>query len=68
MAMTPQKWRYFRHMLIGFVFVASVMIYDQGGFTSMGLVGLGILLTAFAAVGIAIYLFVKDEPQDPFDF
>jgi hypothetical protein len=55
-------------MLIAFVLVASIMIYDQGGFTSMGLVGLGILLTAFAAVAVAIYFFVRDEPQDPFDF
>ena len=68
MAMSPRKWRYFRHAFVGFVLVASLMIYDQGGFTSMGLVGLGILLLALAAAGVAIYFFVRDEPEDPLDF
>lgn len=66
--MSPEKWRYFRHAFVAFVLVASLMIYDQGGFSSMGLVGLGILLVALAAVGVAIYFFVRDEPEDPFDF
>lgn len=67
MAMSPQKWRYFRHMIIAFSIVAGVMIYDQGGFTSLGLVGLGIVLLAFAAASIAIYFFVRDEPDEPDD-
>jgi len=32
----------------------------------MGLVGLGILLLAFAAIGLLLYYFVKDRPEDPF--
>ena len=66
--MSPEKWHYFRVAFLAFVIVASLMIYDQGGFSSMGLVGLGILLLALAAVGVAIYFFVRDEPEDPFDF
>jgi hypothetical protein len=46
--------------------VASLSIYVQGGFASLGLVGLGILLLAFAAVGCFLYYFVKDNPEDSF--
>ncbi len=64
--MSPEKWRYFRIAFVASVLVASLMIYDQGGFRSMGLVGLGILLLAFAAVALLLYYFVKDKPEDPF--
>lgn len=66
--MTPEKWRYFRIIFVVFVIFAGVMIYEQGGFDSMGPGGLVILLLALAAVGLAIYFFVKDEPNDPFRF
>lgn len=64
--MSPEKWRYFRFAFVVSVLVASLVIYDQGGFGSMGLVGLGILILAFAAIGLLLYFFVKDEPEDPF--
>ena len=64
--MNPGKWHYFRTALVIFVMVVSLVIYDQGGFGSMGLVGLGILLLAFAAVGLALYYFVKIDPEYPF--
>jgi hypothetical protein len=63
--MNPEKWRYFRVAFVAFALVASVAIYEHGGFSSMGLGGLAILLLAFAAVALAVYLFVKDEPEDP---
>jgi hypothetical protein len=63
--MNRKKWRSFRVAFVIFAIVASVEIYRQGGFASMGLGGLVILLLAFAAVALAIYLFVKDEPEDP---
>lgn len=65
--MSPEKWRYFRYAFVAFVLVACLMVYDQGGFTSMGLVGLGILLLALTAVGVALYFFVRDEPDGPFN-
>lgn len=63
--MTPQKWRFFRILLAVFLLTASLAIFVQGGFRSMGLVGLGLLLLAFAAVGVIVYLFVRGEPQGP---
>ncbi len=64
--MSLEKWRSFRIAFVVSVLVASLVIYDQGGFGSMGLVGLGILLLAFAAIGLLLYYFVKDRPEDPF--
>ncbi len=64
--MSSEKWRYFRIAFVVFALVASLSIYVQGGFDSLGLVGLGILLLAFAAVGFFLYYFVKDNPEDPF--
>ena len=63
--MSSEKWRYFSIALVVFALVASLSIYVQGGFDSLGLVGLGILLLAFAAVGCFLYYFVKDSPEDP---
>ena len=45
---------------------APLVVYDQGGFGSLGPVGLGIFLLAVAAVGFLLYYFVKDGPEDPF--
>ena len=67
MTMGPEKWRYFRYTLVAFAFVAGVMIYEQGGFTSIGPVGVGIFLLALTASAFAIYLFVRDVPDDPDD-
>ena len=64
--MSLKKWRYFRAAFVVSVLVASLVIYDQGGFHSMGLVGLGILILAFAAVGLFLYFYVKENPEDPF--
>ncbi len=64
--MSRGKWRNFSIALVVFAMVASLSIYVQGGFASLGLVGLGILLLAFAAVGFFLYYFVKDSPEDPF--
>ncbi len=64
--MSSGKWRYFRIAFVVFALVASLSIYVQGGFDSLGLVGLGILLLALAAVGCFLYYFVKDSPEDPF--
>ncbi len=64
--MSSEKWRYFRIAFVVFALVASLSIYVQGGFDSLGLVGLGILLLAFAAVGCFLYYFVKDNPEDSF--
>ena len=64
--MNSEKWRNFRIAFVVFALVASLSIYVQGGFDSLGLVGLGILLLAFAAVGLLLYYFVKDGPEDPF--
>ncbi len=64
--MSSEKWRYFRIAFVVFALVAPLVIYAQGGFGSLGLVGLGILLLAFAAVGFLLYYFVKDDPEDPF--
>ena len=64
--MSSDKWRYFSIALVVFAMVASLSIYLQGGFDSLGLGGLGILLLAFAAVGCFLYYFVKDSPEDPF--
>ena len=66
--MNREKWRNFRIALVVFALVASLSIYDQGGFDSLGLVGLSILLLAFAAVGFLLYNFVKDNPEDPFRY
>lgn len=63
--MSPDKWRYFRIAFVVFAIVASLKIYEHGGFASMDLGSLAILLLAFAAVALAIYFFVKDEPEDP---
>ncbi len=64
--MSRGKWRNFNIALVVFALVASLSIYVQGGFASLGLVGLGILLLAFAAIGFFLYQFVKDSPEDPF--
>ena len=64
--MSRGKWRNFSIALVVFALVASLSIYVQGGFDSLGLVGLGILLSAFAAVGFLLYYFVKGNPEDPF--
>lgn len=66
--MNREKWRNFGIALVVFALVASLVIYVQGGFDSLGLVGLGILLLAFAAVGFLLYYFVKDNPEDPFRY
>lgn len=65
--MTPEKWRGFRIALVIFAIVVTAMIYDQGGFTSMGPAGVAILLIAFAAVAYFIYLYLKKAPDDDFD-
>ena len=64
--MSSEKWRNFCIAFVVFALVASLSIDVQGGFASMGLVGLGILLLAFAAVACFLYYFVKDSPEDPF--
>ncbi len=64
--MSCGKWRNFRIAFVVFALVASLVIYEKGGFDSLGLVGLGILILAFAAVGCFLYYFVKDSPEDPF--
>ncbi len=64
--MSREKWRYFSIALVVFAMVASLSIYVQGGFDSLGLVGLVILLLAFAAVGFSLYYFVRDNPEEPF--
>lgn len=64
--MTPEKWRYFGIAFVVFVLVASLMIYDQGGFASIGLVGIAILLLAAAVIGLLLYFYVKKAPDDPF--
>ena len=64
--MSRWKWRNFSIALVVFAMVASLSIYVQGGFDSLGLVGLGILSLAFAAVGFFLYRFVKGNPEDPF--
>jgi len=64
--MSSEKWRNFSIALVVFVMVAPLSIYVQGGFASLGLVGLGILLLAFTAVGCFLYYFVKDSPEDSF--
>ena len=64
--MSRGKWRNFSIALVVFALVASLSIYAQDGFASLGLVGLGILLLAFAAVGFLLYYFVKGNPEDPF--
>ena len=64
--MSSENWRYFGIAFVVFALVASLSIYVQGGFDSLGLVGLGILLLALAAVGFLLYYFVKDNPEDPF--
>jgi len=63
--MSPEKWRYFRIGLVVFALVASLVIYEQGGFAAMGLVGVGILILAFALVGLLLYYYVKDRSEDP---
>ncbi len=63
--MSRGKWRNFSIAFVVFALVASLVIDVQGGFDSLGLVGLGILLLAFAAVGCVLYYFVKDNPEDP---
>ena len=64
--MSRGKWRNFSIALIVFAMVAFLSIYVQGGFASLELAGLGILLLAFAAVSFFLYYFVKDNPEDPF--
>ncbi len=63
--MSPRKWRYLRLAFVVFACIAALQIYEQGGFDSMSIAGLGILILAFAAVGAALYFFIKDEPEDP---
>ncbi len=64
--MSRGKWRNFSVALVVFAVMAFLSIYVQGGFDSLGPVGLGILLLAFAAVGFFLCNFVKDNPGDPF--
>ena len=66
--MNSTRWRYFRIAFVVFALAASLMIYEQGGFESMGLGDLVILLLALAAVGLALYRFVRNShnPEDPF--
>ncbi len=63
--MNAEKRRYFGIAFVVFALVASLMIYLQGGFDSMQPSGLAILLVAFAAVGLLIYRFVRDNSEDP---
>lgn len=63
--MNAEKWRYFGIAFVVFALVASLMIYLQGSFDSMQPSGLAILLVAFAAVGLLIYRFVRDNSEDP---
>ena len=62
--MTPEKWRKFAISFVVFVIVASVLIYDQGGFASIGRAGAAILLIALVAVAVALYVFVRQKPDD----
>ena len=63
--MNSKKWRYFGITFVVFVLTFSLMIFEQGGFDSMGPGGLAILLVSFAAVGMLIYRFVRDNSEDP---
>lgn len=40
------------------------MIYKTGGFLEIGIVGVGILLLCAAVIGVLLYFFVRDEPED----
>ena len=62
--MSPRKWRGFGIAFIVFVVVASLMIYKTGGFLEIGIVGVGILLLCAAVIGVLLYFFVRDEPED----
>lgn len=63
--MNAEKWRYFGITFVVFVLTFSLIIFEQGGFDSMGPGGLVILLVAFAAVGLLIYRFVRGNSADP---
>ena len=63
--MNSRKWRYFGITFVVFVLTFSLMIFEQGGFDSMGPGGVAILMVAFAAVGLLIYRFVRGNSEDP---
>lgn len=62
--MTKPKWQMFWAAFVVFLLVATYFLSEKGVFEEYSLVVLGIVGVSFGVVGIAIYLFVRDRPDD----
>lgn len=62
--MTKGKWQMFWGALVVFLAVTTSFLFEKGVFAESDLVVLGIIGFLFCIVGVALYLYVKERPDD----
>ncbi len=62
--MSKTKWQLFWAMVIVFLVMATSFLSEKGIFEEASLVVLGIVGFLFALVGVAVYFYVRDRPDD----
>lgn len=62
--MSKPKWQMFWAAVVVFLIVATSFLSSKGVFEEANFVVLGIVGLSFALVGVALYFFIKDRPED----
>ncbi len=62
--MSRTKWQVFGSAFVVFLLMATSFLSKKGVFEEANLVILGMVGILFALVGLALYFFVKDRPDD----
>ena len=62
--MSNNKWQMFWDAVVVFLVIATLVISEKGVFEETNLVVLVIVGFMFALVGVALYVYVKDLPED----
>ena len=62
--MSNNKWQMFWAAVVVFLVIATLVISEKGVFDETNLVVLVIVGFMFALVGVALYVYVKDLPED----
>lgn len=62
--MSKTKWQIFWGAFVIFLVMATSLLSKKGVFEKANLVVLGMVGFMFALVGVALYVYVKDRPED----
>lgn len=63
--MTNKKWLEFWSAIIIFLLMTTHYLFRKGVFNDADLVVLGIIGFLFCAVGVALYVYIKERTEDP---